>query len=271
MLVHVLSSSGRKKSDDADISWRRLCPMREFLSWLRATCGHWVAVVTGAAFALAGYGWQVYEWTNPKTSALSIRPWMVIVVGGLILFWASFLAWRDEYRKRVAIEANARASTPRFTAHIDAVVTADVADKRVLCFLVNVGNIGGAPSILEWWRIHVLPVGRPEYEIKKAQPGENKDAIVLSSPNGKQITIRVSDFVTLKTFPVAVDPGTRRRGWLMATVPGELEPGTSFRVSFHDIRGQSYACDFNPGRGKGPAPISEIGHWPDVSIMHGVG
>ncbi len=83
----------------------RMPHMAELLQWLKAVRKHWVQELIGGVLIglLAVYS---------EMSGTVVAPRVYEYAAGLLLFYAMFLAWRDEYRKRLSLEAEGALSTP---------------------------------------------------------------------------------------------------------------------------------------------------------------
>jgi hypothetical protein len=102
-----------------------------FLSYVNAVRKHWWALMGCAAFTILS-GWIAYA---DKTNAWTIRT--TIGFAGVFLFYAGYLAWRDEHRRVLAIEEGLRVTSAHWkelasyardncsTSYVDCVWTCD--------------------------------------------------------------------------------------------------------------------------------------------------
>jgi len=93
-----------------------------------------------AFFTILGL-WILYA---DKSNAWAIRA--TFALAGFCLFWASYLAWRDERSKRVSSE-------PNFTTIVEEIYYefSPEFENTVLIFAMTIVN-KGAPSITQGWK-----------------------------------------------------------------------------------------------------------------------
>jgi hypothetical protein len=67
----------------------------EFGQWLKSVVKHWIALLGCAGIAAFQLVYSIWQQSSPP-----VITWLILF---LCVFAAVFLAWRDEYRKAVAL------------------------------------------------------------------------------------------------------------------------------------------------------------------------
>jgi hypothetical protein len=218
----------------------RMAEATEFRVFCRAVWKHAVEIVAGVAISIVGIAWQIIQWVYPQLQGPRFHPWMLVAMGLSLVFHASYLAWRDEYRKRVNAEATKQSEEPRFVTHIDGIGYAKKRDQRLLFVLVSIRN-KGIPSIAEHWRVYLRGPNGLEQQIKKTQlDGE----VVVGFPEGDLYAIDCerSD-VVLNSAPKPVQTGELVRGFLFCYLNKTvLDPphGWTVTVRYRDAWGNPH-------------------------------
>src|SRR5688572_6100729 len=136
--------------------------MRQLPEFIGLFLGNWWATMSGVvAIALT----LVALFIAPDAVDKYLWP-------GAMLAWflASYGVWHDEHKLRLSEQEAARRSDPDFLGMVDAICFGDTAEgERQGVLVVNVTNTGGAPSVLQNWRVSILEPGRLEHEIPKFQ------------------------------------------------------------------------------------------------------
>ena len=77
----------------------RLCPMRDFVAFLKAVFWHGGSP-RGAALTIGGLAWQLVTWARPETPSPGFHAWVVWSAGLFLTFFSAFRAWSDEHHRR---------------------------------------------------------------------------------------------------------------------------------------------------------------------------
>jgi hypothetical protein len=73
-----------------------------------------VTVVTGTLFTVAGWFWEAIAALFPALENASLPGWVLWIPGHILIFYGAFLAWKDEYDAKQAVEDSIR---PRVRLH----------------------------------------------------------------------------------------------------------------------------------------------------------
>lgn len=193
-------------------------------------------------------GSQVYKSPNKPPRWFA---WLSIALAIGLLLLASFLAWRDEYKKtRPGLQLVVQTFMSG-QAHNES--GNDITAVVLLASLSNVGQ----PSIADQWILTIsFPDGRnPIVATPSALIGESTLHLpVANVANRQSVDYNAKDALYDKTASVPISQGGRQTGFLLFEVSGltqaEAEtPGMIYTVSCHDVFGNTIVGSFKKRAG----------------------
>jgi len=226
-------------------------------SFLKAIKVHWITLMSGGAITVAV---ALYE----RWSRQNVPTWIYVSILIVFLFWACYLAWRDERHRRMNAEQHLTDERDnrrsKFSAYIHQVVSGDTPKPSggvvaQLFLLVEVKNTG-AESAAEGWTLHLQS---KDFELT-VKPSLIEDVCPLYDGDGNVIaTLRGQESLYEKAM-TPVRRGVPVRGWLRYHVPDLTaaqirRPGVVATISFNDMLGEvSYTSEPYYFTGKSTPP-----------------
>jgi hypothetical protein len=216
----------------------------ECKSFLAAIWRKWIAVMSGAGSLLIALYLQVTNTSQIPAGAF----W---IIGGVLLFVACYLAWKDEYRKVLALERSlAEATTanlPKLHGEIVSVVhylSKEVLPHSAFAIQMEITNSGSA-SIAH--KVGVSIVSKDGRTINGFVRTASTKGIALGGIEGWAGQARYSeeDFFEQRAELKAISSGHKTRGVMLVDffdVDFGREGLTqwSFQVDFRDVVDQEY-------------------------------
>jgi hypothetical protein len=160
---------------------------------------------------------------------------------------------------------------PKLVPHIDAFIVGEHASGKALCTLsVTIKNLG-APSVVDNYGL-VIKIG-DRISIGQFIVLPNQEFTVTlemagASASGPPLTLKQADFLYEKTTrPIAT--GSWERGWIMVIIPDFSREmmdvdGVIAEVSFVDVVGRRYSCDYAPTREN----VGPLNYYPGAGGTH---
>lgn len=226
---------------------------------------HWEACFGSTfAFMLAVVQYLFLEFRDPTKLPIWVKdfpPYLWLSVGTLLLFWASYAAWKDERTELGKVTGQLdELTTPKLELSIDDIGVGDgdfvVYDRRmnstaiiVAASLVN----KGAPSIVEAWKIKVTSPSGQTLEVTPTPLAKSGKLQI-----GPGAPISLEDSLVEKAYGEPIIRGKRVRGLLIFVLPHSARAnlfveGTIVKLSCRDInnlvieRSRSFTGDTNRG------------------------
>jgi hypothetical protein len=174
--------------------------------------------------------------------------------------------WSKERDARIMAETRIKNDEPVFVGFIDWMFLSPLDENKCQMLLaVNVAN-SGAPSILEHWRIRLLPEDSDGYEVQEIRVAQHEK---LTFTSDVTTDVNGSDFINYKTHPNGIPRGDGRRGLLLCHIPKDLKLKWRVVVSFQDVTGKIWETKpYQPSTRPSLNGFAALGGWSGLDIRH---
>jgi len=216
-------------------------PFVDPLAFILAVLSHWFTLLAGCVVTV------VINWVERHLlKGKKIPGWVEVSVLVIFLFFASFQAWRDQYREAAkANERLAELSAPMLTGSIKKVMegpTGANGDDCLVIAIVTITNTG-APSVVPTFNSKIRLKDGREFPIIFDIAIPNGDTIipVLQLPPGT--SLNSADELSRKALAQPIPTGGATTGFLIGTAQGvtyseSFRPGTLYVLDFTDVTGK---------------------------------
>jgi len=222
--------------------------MGDFGQFVSAIFEHWVVLMSG----LVSVAISIRERLKNRSISSTIF-WTVAV---LCVFFACFKAWRDEHHSLVSLR-----ESMDVIARIRNVVVGGSGDSTLLTFVVEIRNKGKIATIADNWTLKVI-FPQENTEHKAADNFVPSGHIHFSGATGVW-DFSSEDDLRVKGSSSPIPAGGKLIGvvsFVLINVRHTAVPiGTTFNVSFTDVRGTNHVCDgFTKYRPEDAIPLGGV-------------
>jgi len=183
-------------------------------------------------------------------------------IGIACLFFACFLAWRDEHRKLRAMEVD----VPDFRGRIEQSImgTTEVEGRRwgMIAAVLSIRNLK-APSIVQGYSCRIIA---PSGTVYDGLPERLPPKLIFTSPRwSKPYVLLDSDALYNKVSETPIERGVLKRGLVLFYFPKISSPfpqGSKITICFTDVVDRKY-CVESVVTGEGEEPV----FFPGTSTM----
>ena len=235
---------------------------------------HWVQLMSGVIGLLIGIGLRAGRRVSTTIRSWSDIPdWLFIIIGVVGLFWAGYLAWKDQQDVAIKTTANlTELSMPKLRGNIDFFVSSEAGQELGIMMVVTIYNTG-APTIVEQYRLLIEPQGGPALPI--ARPSQLTDEQIWHSPEpgGPAFRFLRSESLIDKTVVNPIIKGGSAKGNILFVVQNSgiitrTTPKIKLTLSFRDINNKEWFTTTEstlaipklqgfPGLQSGPVPAPQ--------------
>jgi hypothetical protein len=216
--------------------------MKELILWISALRDYWAIIVGGGGglvgllFIIISLAERFWGWTMPKLW------YSIFFIFGAILI-ASFLAWRDEHRKVIALSAMPKIEGE---VYIFAVASAGQRDENSLVTLmVRLRNTGSSTSIYNI-KFMVIYEGK-EFIAQYLPPPRETVTLLSNNPIDGSFLLKVEDHFMQKSTKETMINGGQLGGWVQILVSNlsndKMFDRGSILLSFKDVYGNVYRIE----------------------------
>jgi hypothetical protein len=230
--------------------------MDDFSTFIQAIGQHWVVLMSG----IVSVGISIWQYIKHRQLHEKLFWW----VGVLCLFFACFLAWRDEHR---ALADEQKKNSPVLVGTIDETEfmgNTNGSPPQLAAFIqFSIRNLG-MPSIAEKFYLNLFVDGKKFFIPDRAVPPAI-ELVTLNPPY--KLTFHQNDMIYEKTIS-PLPTGGMVRGWLYFDVTEAHldrnalnDTNVLWVVAFRDVTGKEYfVTNYNHRIASGPGyfPGSEF-------------
>jgi hypothetical protein len=225
--------------------------MGDFIAWAEAVAGYFWAFYTGVVVVVLGAAERIFQRLGAKFRWTSTA---AIILGCLLMLYASFLAWRDQ--KVATDSATAALQTQEIT---NGDLSAQLTDQNTPNFQVSLQNVWmfpqgkyyqlymildvrntGAPSIIDYWEVYAA--NRDHRSILLLTLHRFDSQFSFPTVYGR-MTYKPSYWLPDRTLPNPVPRGADVKGVLIALLSPSVEKKVDLRslgITFNDVNGDTH-------------------------------
>lgn len=236
----------------------------QFVDWFHDLEWQWVDLIGGTVVAVAVLLWEKFIAHKP----LSYKGWVAGFVVAFVI--ANFLAWKQqadqvsqlgqnlgfETFKEQSLEAR---TYPNLQASIQDVWTYRLGAASGAILMVDIRNVGGAPSTADYWVIYAKLRKGPG---DKVQLGSYAPQVPFTLHyRGGDLHYKSDYWLANRTVLSPIPTGGDVKGYLNAVLPAGVDPKdidySTISLTFNDVMGQTHdsmAVPYNLNPGYVPTP-----------------